>query len=109
MYTNLKIMKKYLIIKFLLILVIPSFAQQQQVPYTLADRGRLIQVEANVNGLRNEMNSLRNEMNSLRNDMNAKFEMVNAKIDYIFWLIGVLVTLMFFMLGFMIWDRREVH
>jgi beta-lactamase regulating signal transducer with metallopeptidase domain len=99
-------MKKYFIILILIISGICSKAQQQEVPYTLADRDRLIQVEANVNGMRNEMNSLRNEMDSLRNEMNAKFETVNAKIDYIFWMMGVLVAFMIFMLGFMIWDRR---
>ena len=113
-------MKKYFIITVLLISGIYSTAQQQVVPYTLADRDRLIQVEANINGvrnemgslrnemnsLRNEMNSLRNEMDSLRNEMNAKFETVNAKIDYIFWMMGVMVAFMIFMLGFIIWDRR---
>ncbi len=110
---NYKILKKYFIILVLIISGIYSKAQQQQVPYTLADRDRLIQVEANVNGmrnemssLRNEMNGLRNEMNSLRNEMNAKFETVNAKIDYIFWMMGVMVAFMIFMLGFIIWYRR---
>ncbi len=96
---NYEIMKKYFIILILIISGICSKAQQQQVPYTLADRDRLIQVEANVNGMRNEMNSLRNEMD-------AKFETVNAKIDYIFWMMGVMVAFMIFMLGFIIWDRR---
>jgi len=117
---NYEIMKKYLIIIVFIISGICSKAQQQQVPYTLADRDRLIQVEANVNGMRNEMNSLRNEMNSLRsemsslrsemnslrNEMNAKFDTVNAKIDYIFWMMGVMVAFMIFILGFIIWDRR---
>jgi peptidoglycan hydrolase CwlO-like protein len=113
-------MKKYFIITVLLISGIYSTAQQQVVPYTLADRDRLIQVEANINGVRNEMGSLRNEMNSLRNEMNAKFDAVNnrfdavdakfdamnAKIDSIYWFLGVVVALIIFMLGFIIWDRR---
>jgi len=113
-------MKKVNIILILLITSFGSFAQNQAIPYTLADRDRLIKLEESVNSLRNEMNSLRNEMNSLRNEMNArfegvdakfvavdaKFEMVNSKIDYIFWLLGVIVALMIFMLGFIIWDRR---
>ena len=117
---NYQDMKKYFIITVLLISGIYSTAQQQVVPYTLADRDRLIQVEANINGVRNEMGSLRNEMNSLRNEMNAKFDAVNnrfdavdakfdamnAKIDSIYWFLGVVVALIIFMLGFIIWDRR---
>jgi len=40
-------------------------AQQQEVPFTLADRDRIIQTEVKVSSLSNEMNSLRSEMNSL--------------------------------------------
>jgi len=113
-------MKKYL---FLLIFIATGFcvsAQQQAVPYTLADRDRLIQVEASVSSLRHEMNSLRHEMNARFEAvdqrfeamdqrfeaMDAKFEAINAKIDYIFWLPGALFAQMIFMLGFIIWDRR---
>lgn len=106
-------MKKYFIIIVLLISGIYSNAQQQEVPYTLADRDRLIQVEANVNSLRNEMGSLRNEMNAkfeavdTRFDaVDAKFDAMNAKIDSIYWFLGVVVALIIFMLGFIIWDRR---
>jgi prefoldin subunit 5 len=96
-----------------------AFAQQQQVevPYTLADRDRLIQVEAEIKAIRNEMNSLRNEMNSLRNEMNSirneqetKFDAINRRIDDLrtlfFWGFGLLFSMMIFMLGFIIWDRR---
>ncbi len=38
--------------------------------------------------------------------MNVKSEAVNARIDYLFWLQGVIVALILFMLGYMIWDRR---
>jgi len=106
-------MKKYLIILILFSFGLSVSSQQQAVPYTLADRDRLIKVEASVGSLRNEMSSLRNEMNSLRNEMNARFEAVdakfdamNSKFDYVFWLLGALFAMMIFMLGFMIWDRR---
>jgi len=38
--------------------------------------------------------------------MDVKFEAVNSRIDYLFWLQGVIVALILFMLGYMIWDRR---
>jgi hypothetical protein len=68
---------KFLLMKKLLFLI--SFfgvfqlviAQQQEVPFTLADRDRIIQTEVRVSSLSNEMNSLRSEMNSLRSEMNS--------------------------------------
>jgi len=92
-------MKKYFIILVLLISRIYSNAQQQEVPYTLADRDRIIQVEANLNGLRNEMNAKFEAVN-------MRFDSLDAQFDSIYWILGVVVALMLFMLGFIIWDRR---
>ena len=120
----MKLIKQIFIIFSLLVVGFPLFSQQQEVPYTLADRDRLIQVEANVNSLRNEMNgvhnemnSLRGEMNSLREEMNAKLETIHQRIDniekridnmqtFFYWGFGILFSLMIFTLGFIIWDRR---
>ena len=62
-------------------------AQEQQVvvPYTLADRDRAIRTEVK---------------------MDTKFEAVNARIDYLFWLQGVILAFILFILGYTIWDRR---
>ena len=92
-------MKKYFIILVLLISGIFSNAQQQEVPYTLADRDRIIQVEANLNGLRNEMNAKFEAVN-------MRFDSLDAQFDSIYWILGVVVALMLFILGFIIWDRR---
>ncbi len=92
-------MKKHFIILVFLISGIYSNAQQQEVPYTLADRDRLIQVEASVNGLRNEMNAKFDAVNT-------RFDSVDAQFDSIYWILGVVVALILFMLGFIIWDRR---
>ena len=116
---------KHLIILFsFTILALTMYSQQQEVPYTLADRDRLIQVEANVNGMRNEMNSLRSEMNSLRSEMDAKietlnqrfegvqtqFDVINQRLDnlqtFLYWGFGLLFSFMVFLFGFIIWDRR---
>lgn len=83
-----------------------SFAQQQEVPYTLADRDRIIRVEAGQEALRNEMNSLRNEVDSKFETIEVKFQSLEARIDYLFYLIGMIFALLLFMLGYMIWDRR---
>ena len=83
-----------MLILFLFVPVIQIFAQEKQVivPYTFADRDRSIRTEAKIE--------------TLEAKMNVKFEAVNARIDYLFWLQGVIVALILFMLGYMIWDRR---
>jgi hypothetical protein len=75
-------------------------AQEQQiVPYTLADRDRAIRTEV-------KMEALESKMETKFQAVDTKFEAVNARIDYIFWLMGVLVALILFNLGYTIWDRR---
>jgi hypothetical protein len=102
------------LIIFLIIIILSGtkvMAQEQQpVPYTLADRDRLIKVETEISSVRNEMNSLRNEMHAFRNEINAKLESQQKQIDDIktlfFWGFSIIITLIIFMLGYMIWDRR---
>jgi len=83
-----------ILLLFLSSLCLPALAQEQQVvvPYTLADRDRIISTEA--------------KLDALETKMDVKFEAVNARIDYLFWMQGVIVALILFVLGYMIWDRR---
>jgi len=76
------------------LLCLPALAQEQQVviPYTLADRDRAIRLEA--------------KMEALESKVDVKFEAVNARIDYLFWLQGIILALILFILGYTIWDRR---
>lgn len=56
------------------------------------------------------MGSLRNEMNSLRNEMNARLDSQQKQIDDLktlfFWGFSITITLIIFLLGYTIWDRR---
>ena len=89
-------MKTFLVIAMLFLLLPDqqALAQEQQVvvPYTLADRDRTIRTEA--------------KMETLETKMDVKFDAVNSRIDYLFWLQGVIVALIMFILGYTIWDRR---
>ena len=80
-------MKRYLVLTIVLLFAVILKAQEKQVvvPYTLADRDRAIRTEVK---------------------MDVKFEAVNARIDYLFWLQGVILALILFILGYTIWDRR---
>jgi hypothetical protein len=94
-------MKKLLIIVFVLLFSGILKAQEQQVvvPYTLADRDRTIRLEA-------KMETFEVKIGALESKMDVKFEAVNARIDYLFWLQGVIVALILFILGYTIWDRK---
>ena len=53
-----------------------------------------------------KMEAIEIKMDAQESKMDVKFEAVNSRIDYLFWLQGVIVALILFMLGYMIWDRR---
>ena len=101
-------MKKLLILAFVLLFSGIMKAQEQQVvvPYTLADRDRTIRLEAKMEAFDAKLEALEIKMDAQESKMDVKFEAVNARIVYLFWLQGVIVALILFMLGYMIWDRR---
>ncbi len=74
-------------------------AQIQEVPYTLDDRDRLIKVEAQVS-------SLRNEMDSRFEAVDTRFDAINERIDTLYWGFGILIALMLFLMGYIMWDRK---
>ena len=94
-----------ILLLFLSSLSLPLLAQEQQVvvPYTLADRDRTIRTETKMDALETKMDV---KFIALETKMDVKFEAVNARIDYLFWMQGVIVALILFVLGYMIWDRR---
>ena len=109
------VMKKLLILVFVLFFSGILKAQEQQVvvPYTLADRDRTIRLEAKMEAFDAKMEALESKMDSQESKMDVKFskmdvkfEAVNARIDYLFWLQGVIVALILFILGYTIWDRK---
>mgnify|MGYP006291418041 CR=1 FL=1 len=103
-------MKKWLLGICLINFVLLSYSQQQEVPFTLADRDRIIQTEIRLGALEREVANLRSEMKSelgsLRNEMDAKIGALDEKIDYMYWVQGVIIALIIFIPGFIIWDRR---
>ena len=101
-------MKKLFFLVFVLLFSGILKAQELQVvvPYTLADRDRTIRLEAKMEAFDAKMEALESKMDSQESKMDVKFEAVNARIDYLFWLQGIIVALIMFMLGYTIWDRR---
>ncbi|MBI5217549.1 MAG: hypothetical protein HY958_01290 [Bacteroidia bacterium] len=102
-------MKKILPVKnltvILFILFICNFvnAQSRDISFTLEDRDRIIQIEE-------KLNSQQKEIASLRNEMNTRFESQQQQINDLktlfYWGFGIMMSLMLFLFGFIIWDRR---
>jgi DNA repair exonuclease SbcCD ATPase subunit len=124
-------MKKLFIVIIFSGLIFQAFAQTREVPFTLDDRDRIMRTEEKLNSMNSDLNgkieSVNGTVESLRNEMNAKFDAVetrfeaietrfealetkidavNSKFEPLYWAFGILITLMFFILGFIIWDRR---
>jgi len=89
-------MKNLFILAIFLALALISNAQQQEVPYTLADRDRMIQVEAKVDAL------------SARFDqVDKRMDLLEDKFDtYFTWGFGLVLGAIFALFGFIIFDRR---
>ena len=84
-----------------------SLFAQEEVPFTLEDRDRLIRLEAEQKALRNEMNA---RFESIENEFGTKLESQQGQIDDLKimfrWGFSILITIMLFILGYIIWDRR---
>ena len=103
-------MKILLGIIFLILFVGQVSSQTQEVSFTLDDRDRIIKLEEKINSLDNKIESLRNEMNTRFETVETKFYSQQQQISDIknmfYWGFGIMITLMIFMMGYMIWDRR---
>ena len=97
-----------IILLFLSSLSLSAWAQEQQmvVPFTLADRDRIIRIETKMDLKFDAVNARFDAVNAKFEGVNAKFEADNERFDTIYWLLGVIVALNLFILGYTIWDRR---
>lgn len=91
--------KNLLIILLIISTSLSGYTQSNAISFTLDDRDRIIRTEQ-------EISSLRNEMNSLRNEMDANISAVDQKVETLYWGFGIMITLMLFLFGYIIWDRR---
>ena len=98
-------MKKLLFLVFVLLFSGILKAQEKQVvvPYTLADRDRAILTDAKISALNDKM-EVRFE------SVDKQFMYQQKQIDDIktlfYWGFGILISLLLFMFGYIIWDRR---
>jgi len=79
--------------------------QQFVVPHTLADRDRAILIDAKIDSFNRRMDSLESRINR-RFDYSHK--QINDLKTILYWGFGILITLCFFMLGYMIYDHHRI-
>ncbi len=96
-------MKKFVFVILLFVVGLQIFPQPQEVSFTLDDRDRIMRTEEKLESFRNEINV---KLESNRNEMNTKFEAVDSKIETLYWGFGILIALMLFLFGYIVWDRR---
>ena len=103
-------MKKLVFVILLFVVAMQVFPQPQEVSFTLDDRDRIMRTEEKLESFRNEINvkleSYRNEMNTKFETMDTKFEAVDSKIETLYWGFGIMIALMLFLFGYIVWDRR---
>ncbi len=118
-------MKKIRITIFCLLTVANIFAQSKTnsapdaanivVPYTLADRERLIRFEerteqrfANIEqrfiGIEQKFTSIDERFNRLESQMNSQYAELKETMR---WQFTTLTSLFFILFGFILWDRRQ--
>ena len=121
-------MKQFLFVIISIFFIGQLFAQSKEVPFTLDDRDRIIKMEERLNSLEDKLSSLRNEMNtrfeavdkkfdainskfdainSKFDAIDSKFDAINSKLDVLYWGFGIVITLILFLFGYIIFDRRK--
>ena len=96
-------MHRFQILFFMVVLVLPLFAQQksQEVPFTLADRDRILRTEQKIE-------SLTKSVDERFKGVDERFEFVQKQLDNIFNLMLFLLGGIMGLIGFVIYDRRTI-
>ena len=82
-------MKRFLGLTVILLFTLLLKAQEQPIPYSQADRDRMVRVETKVEAMQSQINRLENKFDS-----------------YFMWGFGLVLMSIFGLIGFIIYDRR---
>ena len=95
---------------FLLLLVSGLKANNNQVPFTLQDRDKIIQTEQKLDFLKSEMNSRFEAVDRRFEAVDRRFDSIDKRFDQLFnflWaIIGIFTSMFIATLGFAFWDRK---
>ena len=98
-----------------------SATYSREVPFTLEDRDRIIQMQIKMDehfesintrfeSINTRFESQQQQITELKESMQQQFSGIQQQIsdlkNLFYWTFGIIITLIIFMLGFIIWDRR---
>ena len=116
LYLRLKYqkMKRFLLLIAAFLFAVGLKAQEQSIPYSQADRDRMVRVEAQLEALNKRMDDQTSHNDSRFSGVNDRFDEVSKKIDrledkfdsYFMWGFGLVLMSIFGLMGFIIYDRR---
>lgn len=93
----------FLIVNYQLSIINYSFAQSREVPFTLDDRDRSIQMNE-------KLNSQQKQIDNLDAKIDFKFDSLQQQINDLkslfYWGFGIIITLIITLFGYIIYDRR---
>ena len=103
-------MNRLLTILILIFFSVKGYCQTKEISFTLDDRDRIIRLEE-------KFDSKFEAINARFETINTKFEALNERFDYqqqqindlkniFYWGFGIVIALIIFLLGYIIWDRR---
>ncbi|HAQ21538.1 MAG TPA: hypothetical protein DCR40_20255 [Prolixibacteraceae bacterium] len=82
-------MKRFLLLIAAFLFAVGLKAQEQSIPYSQADRDRMVRVETQVEAMQSQINRLEDKFDS-----------------YFMWGFGLVLMSIFGLMGFIIYDRR---
>ncbi len=89
-------MKRLIVLTAVLFFSLHLIGQEQVIPYSQADRDRMVRVEAKVESLDKRIDDVHLQINRLED----KFD------SYFMWGFGLVLMSIFGLIGFIIYDRR---
>jgi hypothetical protein len=107
-------MKRLILLIQFLILTFILNGQEQTIPYTQADRDRMVRLETKVEALDKRIDDLISNSDGKFLNINNKFSDLEKKIDrledkfdsYFMWGFGMVLMSIFGLIGFIVYDRR---
>lgn len=100
-------MKKIALLASLLLAALYAVAQDRVVPYTQADRDRLVRVEARLDEFQKAVDQRFQDQQRV---MDQRFEAVEKRLDTmqstILTLMSLTIGLVVALFGYIVWDRR---
>jgi|AntAceMinimDraft_16_1070373.scaffolds.fasta_scaffold211096_1 CHASE3 domain sensor protein len=88
-----------------------SFSETKEVPFTLADRDRILRLEENIKRLDEKIDTkfdaLNEKIDAQNKRFDAKFESIQKQISNINILMYFVLGAIFSLVGFVLWDRRS--